>query len=1219
MKLSGRSSVKRSHNVAGKYGFTNRVIDGISLTITNLTFTVKLSKFDISIFLPSIDIYSTTPFGKKPDSLKSTRLRNLAKDHIILFKEIAWSSTRIEAASNDSSTTAAAIRLIGSSCRMRIIMKKNLNDSSLVASRVQLHFDDLLWVVNDAQLKSAMNTYLEITNLMKKASDQRKKKAQDKLIKQEQSRTAFQPQKPTTGDNNQQSSANSTPNISDAFERYDVLETSLHLSVKRLDLHIVADSDVLSDRLAEGGALQLTIANLTFDHYPYHQFGSSKKHWSKYSELQSDSRNDWAGSLYKEWQDQINKAKTKVVKDDMSVKLESALQANRICLFESCSVINIDDLVLYQVSLINDKSEKHGKDQRRRRACITSDRSHYQLPEFLGIVNIQFAEYYYPDPYAFPVPNSDLYIQLLPVRFVIDFATLSWINAFMMTMSTTMEKTILAEPSEPEHVDIMIDAMLPRIVVTSDIFSPSSTTSTTTKLNSSDLKSSSLVRNESTQFNTLELTFSKLLLTNTRIDQMSSTSMLEKHLNLFNKKETSGTSFFDQMNWPLSSDPTVKSRISPLFKQTSEQSYLYKNPLNSDQKLKQVKEPKSSTTALHSYYTMTTDSLKKSSKYDIWHFTGEKIWCDFNLSRSIAKQSMIDSLTISGWMVLDQNNKDDESKSDDSLLNILCVIEGNSMIKITQKQYTFVMNLINEIGLFLDVLDQTKLQSDLIERKTSGKRSKETKITLCLTTPSQLTLAVLESLEELGEESSSVQISILGESNGIVSDSGQTTTVSNLDINTEPNATLQDSSDANLVVDLVTTPAAILAGTVKLEAPVQPSLPSPSISVISLSNESTASSTATNNLTKGFSLLGQKRSKIEETVQKGLDTLKVRAPSQSSLFNSGSAGSDSDETSSQWDLSDDLDADLESNFGDDNMKNGDLQQKGARIDIDDDLNSLKGVSAHSGFDLVNGTFVKLDRIDLCITEEISSKQFYVGCNINDIHVDEFIGLKFENIKPKLFDNNIPCNTVNSPIINVPVYARIDFPKGSEPPHVRIEVKDRRLQISKHSIDILSDTLEEIKPMHDKIEERQHSNMVTIDVLLTNMSLLLETISPTLGSIISPKPPLDIQIEQLHVRRLKNGQVVMEKQTDNGLQLNDKPQSKQCAVVDDQKLDEKLKHYDLVERENDRLHVELDAHKQQIIALRQERDSLIANISKLDVELTKSEFVRVQQQEQHQHK
>ena len=51
----------------------------------------------------------------------------------------------------------------------------------MVTSRLMMHFDDLLSVVNDAQLKSALNAYKEITQLMKQASEQRKQNIGEKL------------------------------------------------------------------------------------------------------------------------------------------------------------------------------------------------------------------------------------------------------------------------------------------------------------------------------------------------------------------------------------------------------------------------------------------------------------------------------------------------------------------------------------------------------------------------------------------------------------------------------------------------------------------------------------------------------------------------------------------------------------------------------------------------------------------------------------------------------------------------------------------------------------------------------------------------------------------------------------------------------------------------------------------------------------------------------
>lgn len=83
----------------------------------------------------------------------------------------------------------------------------------------------------------------------------------------------------------------------------------------------------------------------------------------------------------------------------LAAKFEKALRSNRICLFESCTVMNVDDLVFYPVSLNNNSNSK---EQKRRRPLITSDRTQYQLPEFLGVINIQHTEYYYPAPYSFP-------------------------------------------------------------------------------------------------------------------------------------------------------------------------------------------------------------------------------------------------------------------------------------------------------------------------------------------------------------------------------------------------------------------------------------------------------------------------------------------------------------------------------------------------------------------------------------------------------------------------------------------------------------------------------------------------------------------------------------------------------------------------------------------------------------------------------------------------
>jgi hypothetical protein len=58
---------------------------------------------------------------------------------------------------------------------------------------------------------------------------------------------------------------------------------------------------------------------------------------------------------------------------------------------------------------------------------------------------------------------------------------------------------------------------------------------------------------------------------------------------------------------------------------------------------------------------------------------------------------------------------------------------------------------------------------------------------------------------------------------------------------------------------------------------------------------------------------------------------------------------------------------------------------------------------------VNGAFVKLNQINVCITEddEKDKSPFYIACNVKYVRIDEFSALKFDTIKPKLFEKESP--------------------------------------------------------------------------------------------------------------------------------------------------------------------------------------------------------------------
>jgi hypothetical protein len=256
------------------------------------------------------------------------------------------------------------------------------------------------------------------------------------------------------------------------------------------------------------------------------------------------------------------------------------------------------------------------------------------------------------------------------------------------------------------------------------------------------------------------------------------------------------------------------------------------------------------------------------------------------------------------------------SSSSSPWANVLSIIEAPSMLKVSQKQFTFMMHFVDELGLFLDVLERNKVQSRLIrqqlqkESSSSNIPSNDTKITVCLLAPTTFTLAVIDGLED-----------------AMINLSTPAPPSSLPEPELEP--VMRDTSDSHIVIDLVTAPAPIVASTVKLE----PS--SPSINIIEETNN------ASDNLNKGFNLLAQKKSKIEENIQRGLEITSKgsRASSQSSLMNMSDNG---DDTAAQWDqLSEDLDTDLDATLLNNDFEQP-QQEKAARIELDDDSISLTG-------------------------------------------------------------------------------------------------------------------------------------------------------------------------------------------------------------------------------------------------------------------------------------
>lgn len=189
-----------------------------------------------------IRVESKTPKWLNGD-LRVTRLKDTVHGHLLIFKELSWQTVRIEASSTqDKSLTP--LRLLTNEARCRITIKKKLLDCSILASRLVLVLDDLLWVLTDSQLNAALHFVDSLASLIKQSTSLTEKTKAKKILEQ---LPEYQEQQAQTRQQSANSGSNANTNSSVAaaqrsFNMFDVKETSYHFSSQRIDLHLCDDA-----------------------------------------------------------------------------------------------------------------------------------------------------------------------------------------------------------------------------------------------------------------------------------------------------------------------------------------------------------------------------------------------------------------------------------------------------------------------------------------------------------------------------------------------------------------------------------------------------------------------------------------------------------------------------------------------------------------------------------------------------------------------------------------------------------------------------------------------------------------------------------------------------------------------------------------------------------------------------------------------------------------
>uniref|UniRef100_A0A8C7ZKV7 Bridge-like lipid transfer protein family member 3B n=1 Tax=Oryzias sinensis TaxID=183150 RepID=A0A8C7ZKV7_9TELE len=617
-----------------EYGFAEKVVEGLSLSINSIVIRISAKAFNASFELSQLQVYSVNT-SWNPSDLRFTRIQDPQRGEILTFKEISWQMIRIEAdaiQSAEHEMLSAPIRLITNQSKIRVTLKRRIKDCNVVASKLILILDDLLWVLTDSQLKAMVQYAKSLSEAMEKSAQQRKSMATEDQVSStptsaQQVRTQQTPM-----------AADQSATMAKLFSAYDVCETSHHLQITHLDLHICDDIHTtdkgINNKRITGGAMQLSFNSITLDYYPFHRAGDSCVHWMHYSEA-TKTREVWAKSLLDEFKSSMEMLKSaardqqgpgsgrsspqhgnRIIYSDIiyesvnqHVQITSFSpppQTPKTHLMSSSIVLRMADFSIYQVSTA---------DQRRSspKTMISCNKKSLYLPPEMPAIHVEFTEYYFPDGKDYPIPCPNLYAQLNALQLVLDPRSLVWINLFALDLRQSLEQFMeiykLNDSQKPdEHVDIKVDGLMLKLVVPTD----------------SDASCpADLPRSISIQS-------SEMVATNTRHPTYCTRSHLQALLQAFEEEVFFSTS---SNAFPRSSSSIPI--IHPVF-----QRHAKEEDTKQQEICRGLVVP-----------TMCTDALKTPAATDVWALHFSQFWVDYEATRGGKgrPQPFVDSFPLTVW------------------------------------------------------------------------------------------------------------------------------------------------------------------------------------------------------------------------------------------------------------------------------------------------------------------------------------------------------------------------------------------------------------------------------------------------------------------------------------------------------------------------------------------------------------------------------------------